>query len=407
MLTLLSGLGLSALITEEYAEFQPYLERVAQNAHVLRALLEQGGRVVASSVSSDIGKPSPDLADQPESYWRTRTIVRPGGDAGRLHVQFSTSALAAAHQKALTLGVSIALTGMSLVAGVGMLMGFVLTRRLEVVASAAERIAGGDFSVGAHPGGHDEVAKLGQAIDRMAQEVERHLSALEASEQRFSLVVQATREGIWDWDLLNGEVLFFNRFKEMLGYREEEIPDRYSAWMDLVHEQDRERVNGAIRAHLDHGAPFNIEIRMRNRGGDYQWILCQGQAVRDAGGTPVRIVGSCIDIHERKCAQQSLEQLGRQLQLILDSMGDGIYGVDSAGNTTLVNPAAMRMLGYSPQDLLGKHTHEIIHHTRPDGSPYPASECPVYTSSRDGLVHQVTDEVFWRKDGTPVPVACT
>ena len=67
VLTLLSGLGLSALITEEYADVQPYLERVAQNAHVLHALLEQGGRVVASSVSSDIGKPPRTLPTSPKA----------------------------------------------------------------------------------------------------------------------------------------------------------------------------------------------------------------------------------------------------------------------------------------------------------------------------------------------------
>jgi PAS domain S-box-containing protein len=87
-------------------------------------------------------------------------------------------------------------------------------------------------------------------------------------------------------------------------------------------------------------------------------------------------------------------------QLILRAAGEGIYGVNAEGKTTFVNPAAARMLGWSAEDLVGHDMHSIVHHTRPDGSHYPEHDCPIYAAFRDGAVHQVANEVFWRKDGT-------
>jgi len=110
------------------------------------------------------------------------------------------------------------------------------------------------------------------------------------------------------------------------------------------------------------------------------------------------------DATERKRAEEALEQLRRQNELILHAAGEGIYGLDVHGNTTFVNPAAARMIGWKAEELIGKPQHDILHHSKPDGTPYPKEECPIYAAFRDGAVHHVTDEVFWRKDGTSFPV---
>lgn len=110
------------------------------------------------------------------------------------------------------------------------------------------------------------------------------------------------------------------------------------------------------------------------------------------------------DAPEHKRTQQALEQLRRQNELILNAAGEGIYGLDTRGNTTFVNPAAARMIGYEPAELIGKPQHAILHHSKPDATPYPREECPIYAAFKDGAVHHVTDEVFWRKDGTSFPV---
>jgi PAS domain S-box-containing protein len=101
---------------------------------------------------------------------------------------------------------------------------------------------------------------------------------------------------------------------------------------------------------------------------------------------------------------EDFEKLKKRNELILESAGEGIYGLDSRGLTTFVNPAAAKMIGWDPKELLGKSQHKVLHHSRADGSPYPAPECPIYDAFKDGKVHTVKDEVFWRKDGSSFPV---
>src|SRR5215475_7001550 len=100
--------------------------------------------------------------------------------------------------------------------------------------------------------------------------------------------------------------------------------------------------------------------------------------------------------------ERLFHDIERENQLILRAAGEGIYGVNTDGKTTFVNPAAERMLGWSAEELVGKEIHPIVHHTHHDGRHYPDHDCPIYAAFRDGAVQQVDGEVFWRKDGTPV-----
>jgi PAS domain S-box-containing protein len=98
--------------------------------------------------------------------------------------------------------------------------------------------------------------------------------------------------------------------------------------------------------------------------------------------------------------QERTERLG----LLLDSMAEAIYGLDLLGRCTFCNPACLRLLGYlEPGELLGRNMHNLIHHTRRDGSPFPEGECQIIKAFKKGEGAHVDDEVFWRKDGTPFP----
>ena len=97
-------------------------------------------------------------------------------------------------------------------------------------------------------------------------------------------------------------------------------------------------------------------------------------------------------------------RLERRQQLILDSVAEGIYGVDQNGRTTFVNKAMERLTGWRAEELIGNDQHEIIHHTRADGEPHPREECPAFATFRDGRPRFVEDDVFWRHDGTSFPV---
>ncbi|WP_245832041.1 PhnD/SsuA/transferrin family substrate-binding protein [Solemya velesiana gill symbiont] len=107
---------------------------------------------------------------------------------------------------------------------------------------------------------------------------------------------------------------------------------------------------------------------------------------------------------ELKRAQLHLEQ---RHELILNSVADGIYGVDLQGNSTFVNRAMELITGWKAEELIGQNQHDILHHTHADGTPHPRHECPVYATYRDNVPRFVDDDVFWKKDGTSFPVEYT
>ncbi len=108
-----------------------------------------------------------------------------------------------------------------------------------------------------------------------------------------------------------------------------------------------------------------------------------------------------LDITKRKRAEEALRESERQVHLLLDSTAEAIHGIDFDGIVTFCNRACVEMLGYdSPGDLVGRRMHDLIHHTRPDGSPYPAKECLIYRAYERGDRVHVDSELLWRADGT-------
>ncbi|MBI2867649.1 MAG: PAS domain S-box protein [Chloroflexi bacterium] len=121
--------------------------------------------------------------------------------------------------------------------------------------------------------------------------------------------------------------------------------------------------------------------------------------------TLLKVAGNIVaNALEAKRSGQALERLRRQNELILRSAGEGIIGVDAHGIVVFANPAAARLTGYGEAELVGKDLHQMVHHSRHDGAPYPKEECPVGIVLRQGGVRFAAGEVFWRKDGASFPV---
>lgn len=110
------------------------------------------------------------------------------------------------------------------------------------------------------------------------------------------------------------------------------------------------------------------------------------------------------EIAERIQMEEEVRGLQKQLYLILDSAGEGILGLDNHGKVIFINRAAILMLGWEMEELLGNTHHELIHHTHPDGTAHPVESCPIYMAYRDGQVHYNTRDVFWCKNGSSFPV---
>ncbi|MFQ5675727.1 MAG: sigma 54-interacting transcriptional regulator [bacterium] len=200
----------------------------------------------------------------------------------------------------------------------------------------------------------------------------------------------------------DGQILYANaHFGAVFGLAPEQLLGRKAP--DLYYEPDgRQRLLTEL---AKSGVVQDYEIRVKKLDGSPLWVSMSVQPL--IFHKEQALVTILSDIHDRKTAEMALRELQRKSDLILKSAGEGIYGLDLEGHTTFVNPAAAEILGWEPEDLLGKPQHALIHHTKPDSSPYDRKDCPIYAAFRDGEVHTVTDEVFWRKDGTSLPVEYT
>jgi PAS domain S-box-containing protein len=158
-------------------------------------------------------------------------------------------------------------------------------------------------------------------------------------------------------------------------------------------------------AHLLRGETWKGEFTNRRKDGSEYIEYVLASPVRQADGRVTHYLSIKEDITQLKHAQQASQASRENLDRLLNSMAEGAYGVDTNGDCTFVNRAFLRMLGYQNEsEVLGKNTHELIHHSHADGSPYPANECVAFRAFGHGRAINVSNEVFWRKDGLAVPV---
>ncbi|BCU07886.1 response regulator [Allochromatium tepidum] len=250
--------------------------------------------------------------------------------------------------------------------------------------------------------------------------------ALEESRERLELALEGSDLGTWDWKVRTGETQFNERWAGMLGYRLAELePTSIQTWKDLCHPEDLALAKQRLESHFRGEASYyECEFRLRHKDGHWVWILNRGKVVEwGPDRRPVRMAGTHLDISALKHSEAELNRYRRHLEelvetrtrelrlaeehsrLILESSADGLYGVDVEGRTTFVNPAACTMLGYSAEQMLGRSSHDLVHYKHADGRPYAGEDCPLHSTLLHGEVRRGDDEVFWRADGTPMPVS--
>jgi diguanylate cyclase (GGDEF)-like protein/PAS domain S-box-containing protein len=143
--------------------------------------------------------------------------------------------------------------------------------------------------------------------------------ALRESEERYALAARGANDGLWEWDLRTSQVHFSPRWKEMLGYAEDEIGMGLAEWIDRVHPDDRERLEARLAAHhrrlISH---FEHEYRIRHKDGSYRWMLCRGLAIWNESGCAVRMAGSQTDVTDRRQFEE---------QLVHDALHDNLTGL--------------------------------------------------------------------------------
>src|SRR5207245_486431 len=173
-------------------------------------------------------------------------------------------------------------------------------------------------------------------------------------------------------------------FERITGYRMDEVLGRNCRFLQGP---DTDSATVAVmRQAIAEQRDCQVVILNYRKDGTSFWSELTVSPVHDDGGQVTHFVGVLADITARKEAEQAIERLSRQNELILNAAGEGIYGLDLQGKTTFVNTAAERMLGWRDEELIGQPMHQIMHHTKQDGTPYPEEECPIYASFQDGMI---------------------
>ena len=206
-------------------------------------------------------------------------------------------------------------------------------------------------------------------LERLADSVALGLAhrnaqeSLRESASRLEMVAQAGNVGLWDWDLRTNSVYLSPHWKRQIGYEDHEIGNDLSEWQSRVHPDDLDRCLKTVRTFIEKPWPdYDLEFRFRHKDGTYRWILAQASLVRDDQGEAVRMLGSHIDITERKRVEQNYRTLFREMlngfalhEIICDEAG-----VPVDYRFLAVNPAFERMTGLKAKDIVGRTVLETL-----------------------------------------------
>jgi len=228
----------------------------------------------------------------------------------------------------------------------------------------------------------------------------RTKETLRESEERLRLVLDATSEGLWDWDIRTGVVHFSPQWIRQLGYSPEDVPPSIKSMLSLIHPEDLPRVREVLQAHFDGGtALFECQDRLLMKSGKYRHNLHRGKVVeRDADGNPLRIVGADSDITERIRSERALRSSKQEVETIIDSLQNGLMIIDAETHAIIeANPAACKMIGLPRGDVVGHRCHRFV-------CPAQAGACPITDM---GQPVDNSDRILLTADSRAVPILKT
>jgi PAS domain S-box-containing protein len=192
--------------------------------------------------------------------------------------------------------------------------------------------------------------------------------ALRASEERLELVIRGSSDGFWDGRVLPDEpwhsprtpVWWSDRVREMLGYTAEEFPDVLESWSSRLHPEDRDRVFAALRAHIEHRVPYDVEYRLLTKQGNYHWVRARGQAIWDAAGHLIRMAGSLQSTMDRRRAEEAIRRSEQLLRDVADHTKAVIYVKAPDGRYLLVNHRFEEIFDLSADRIIGRTDHDLF-----------------------------------------------
>jgi len=201
----------------------------------------------------------------------------------------------------------------------------------------------------------DELAMdIGFAIDVSRRETEQREAeaALRESEQLLAMVQHAVNDGLWDWDVTTGRQHLSPRWKEIVGYGDDELSGTLEEFLEMLHPEDRPKVKEAVRKHTAKASRYAMEFRLRHKDGGYRWVLSRGETMVDAAGKPIRMVGAMSDITERRQAEQGLLESEERFRQMAENIDEVFWMTDVEKQRMLyVSPAYERIWGRPVTEL--------------------------------------------------------
>ena len=232
--------------------------------------------------------------------------------------------------------------------------------------------------------------------------VAQDITERKRAEEKIKIFAKAV-EGAYDSFVLtdmNGNVTYANESAiRAFGYSSEEIMKLNVTQLNASPE-DAANITKNI---VDKGG-WSGEVTSIRRNKEIFPAILSVSLLKDNEGNPVGMTGVFRDITERKQSEEELKILSRKIGLVLNSAGEGIYGVDMDGKVTFINSVGARMLGYEAEELFGKQSHATWHHHNPDGTVLPVEQCALNEVLKEGTPSAAQKVIYWKKDGTELPV---
>ena len=232
------------------------------------------------------------------------------------------------------------------------------------------------------------------------------MSELSATEARFRAIFENVDALSIQGYLADGTVAYWNHASQSLyGYSPREAIGK-SLLELIIPSAMHEGVRGAVQWMFANktGIPAG-RLTLRHKDGHPVEVYSSHTVVDTADLGPMMFCLD-VDLRELASAEQALTESEARQRMILETLGEGVFGTDLDGVCSFINPAGLALLGFSEAELLGRSSHSLFHHHHADGSIYPLAECPLRLTARDGKTRRM-DDVFWRKNGEMFPVRLT
>jgi diguanylate cyclase (GGDEF)-like protein/PAS domain S-box-containing protein len=201
-------------------------------------------------------------------------------------------------------------------------------------------------------------------------------------------------------------ITFFNkRWLEFTGRTLEQ--ERGNGWLESIHPEDRDECLKLFYDLFDQRQEYASKFRLLTAEGVYNWVSLKASPFYLPTGEFTGYIGTGFDLSESTPVITELENQNYLIKTITDNATVGLFLTDIDFNITFMNAAAENIIGYTNQEVLGKNLHNLIHHTRPDGSPYPLEECPKEHALKEARIIRDFEDWFIRKNGEFFPVLCS